>query len=209
MIRRGSGAGAGSSGLLTSLVAVAVGLAVAGAVLLAGVRLREVTSGSMVPTYPVHSWLVTAERGGVRAADVRRGDVIVFRYPFGSDLRAVKRVVAVPGDIVELHSSRVVVNGTVLPVTPVDPKAPEPSGTGDVVPPGSVFLLGDNSGASIDSRSFGLVPEEELAGRVLAPLPASPLVLLAGAALLVAALTATTRLRFRRRDRSAAAPSGH
>lgn len=195
-----SGRSSGLASTLTlSLVAVTVGLMVAGAMLLAGVRLREVTSGSMVPTYPVHSWLVTAERGGVRGADVERGEVVVFRYPFGSDLRAIKRVVAVPGDTVELHSTQVVVNGTALPVTPADPKASEPAGDQDVVPAGAVFLLGDNSPASIDSRSFGLVAEDELTGRVLMRLPASPLVLLGAAAALVAAGAGAVRLRDRRR----------
>lgn len=192
MVRRG----------LSVVAALAVGALLGWLVLASGLRARQVTSGSMAPTYDPGSWVLTVERDP-SAEDLDRGDVAVFRYPFGSDLRAVKRVVAVPGDRVELRPDAVIVNGRSIPVEPVGDgtdAGAAPVGDGDVVAPGHLFLLGDASSASIDSRSFGTLPDDELTGRVLIRLPAPPLVLAAAALAAVAALVTATRwLRHRHR----------
>lgn len=157
---------------------LALGASVGWALLASGIHLRRVTSGSMAPTYAVGSWVVTRERPSA-AADVGRDDVVVLRYPFGSDLRAIKRVVALPGDRVRLSTNEVVVSGRSIAVEPADGGADSRvsnAGRDDEVAAGHVFVLGDNSGASIDSRSFGDVPESELAGRVLFGLPEPPVV---------------------------------
>ena len=158
----------------------------------------------MAPTYGVEAWIVTRETP--RALDdVTRGDVIVFRYPFGSDLRAIKRAVAVPGDRVQLRPDTVSVNGGEHAVVPPGGGSdPQPSDVpaDHVVPPEHIFVLGDNPAASIDSRSFGDLPGEEVAGRVLFALPASPLLL--GAITALVAIAVVTGMTLHRRARPTA-----
>ena len=96
----------------------------------------------------------------------RRGDVVVLRDPSGGPELLIKRVVGLPGERVTLADGRVYVDGT-----PIDePYLDQPTQGGGrswVVPPFHVFVMGDNRGASRDSRIFGTVPMEELIGKAL------------------------------------------
>jgi len=98
--------------------------------------------------------------------DIERGDVVVFWYPEDPKLSFIKRVVALPGETVEIRSGAVLVNGTLIDETYV-------SGTNADLrsfPPhevrnGHFFVLGDNRKGSNDSRSWGLVPERYIYGK--------------------------------------------
>src|SRR5580704_5901850 len=127
---------------------------------------------------------------------VRRGDIIVFRYPLNPAQHFVKRVVGVPGDRVRLVNRQVYVNESPLrenyaihnsPVHDVFrdefPRLnlPVPGLDGAwwlqmkklvedgelIVPEGSYFVLGDNRDESSDSRYWGFVPRENIIGRPL------------------------------------------
>ena len=76
--------------------------------------------------------------------------------------RVIKRVVGVPGDVVELSSGAVTVNGTSLSEATAAARA---SADSYRLAPGMYFLLGDNPGRSADSRAFGPVPESMICGR--------------------------------------------
>lgn len=102
--------------------------------------------------------------------DIRRGDVVVFRRPpaarsgaDNSDL--IKRVIGLPGDVVEGSRGGVFVNGRRLP----EPYLPRGEITGDfaktTVGVGQIFVMGDNRQNSRDSRFFGTVPESLVVGR--------------------------------------------
>jgi signal peptidase I len=115
-------------------------------------------------------------------SSVRRGDVAIFTYPNDRGQYYVKRIVALPGDKVRIVGHRVVVNGEPLSASPLEEVQLERSGgktwqvdgmagladseTEHTVPPGHVFLLGDNRTASTDSRQFGSVPLTDVVGRV-------------------------------------------
>jgi signal peptidase I len=127
---------------------------------------------------------------------VRRGDIIVFRYPLNPTQHFVKRVVGVPGDRVRLINRQVYVNGTSLRENYVVHSSavhdvfrdefprlnlPVPGLDGAwwlqmkklvedgelIVPQGSYFVLGDNRDESSDSRYWGFVPRENVIGRPL------------------------------------------
>jgi len=126
--------------------------------------------------------------------EVRRGDVIVFKYPLDVKTNYVKRVVGVPGDRVRLVDQRVFVNGRALnePYAihtlpypdhyrdnfPAEPNVQLPEAAlrmlrenvvnGElVVPAGQYFALGDNRDNSLDSRYWGFVPRENIIGQPL------------------------------------------
>ena len=112
--------------------------------------------------------------------DIRRGDIIVFRYPLQPDTDFVKRVIGMPGDVVEVRDKKVAVNGKQLdepyvihddPQTyPLQPALPEPYRSRDqfgpyTVPAGQYFAMGDNRDRSSDSRYWGTVPRSMIKGR--------------------------------------------
>lgn len=93
-----------------------------------------------------------------------RGDVVVFRYPLEPSRDFIKRIVALPGETIEIRGGRVLVDGRSVPEPyPLDP------GTYDwpvtVVPPGHYFVLGDNRDNSSDSHIWGPVPFDNIVGK--------------------------------------------
>jgi signal peptidase I len=113
---------------------------------------------------------------------VRRGDIIVFKYPEDPRRDFVKRTVALPGDSLEIREKTVFVNGEAEKeprvshsdprVVPNVPNLPDSTRRRDQVPllrvpPASYFAMGDNRDNSYDSRFWGAVPAANLKGRPL------------------------------------------
>ena len=125
-----------------------------------------VRSSSMTPTLRTGDQII-AEKLTPRFRRLERGDIIVFTAPATSALM-VKRVVALAGDRVGLADGRLVVNGRHVPEAYVDLASVDGVYFGpEVVPPGSVFVMGDDRAGSVDSRDFGPVPRDRVLGRVL------------------------------------------
>ena len=127
--------------------------------------------------------------------EVRRGDIIVFRYPINIKDDYVKRAIGVPGDRIRLIDKQLMLNGHMVnepyaihstgyinqyrdnfpdepPEPGVMPRAIEMLQNhvvnGElVVPPGCVFAMGDNRDDSLDSRYWGFVPRENIVGTPL------------------------------------------
>jgi signal peptidase I len=96
----------------------------------------------------------------------RRGDVVVFEYPLDPSRDFIKRVIGLPGDTVEVRNGTVFVNGQQL----AEPFGPNPgSYTAEpvTVPPGQLFVLGDNRNNSSDSHVWGELPLELVIGKAL------------------------------------------
>ena len=97
---------------------------------------------------------------------IQRGDVIVFHYPRDPRLSYIKRVIAIPGDRVEIENGQVYVNDEPLnePYVPEqyrDTRSMQP----EIVQPGEYFVLGDHRSIASDSRDFGLVPRRLIYGK--------------------------------------------
>ena len=127
-----------------------------------------IPSESMVPTLQKND-RVLVNKLSYKLHDVHRGDIVVFEAPPGedSDIKdLVKRVIGLPGDTVEGIDGVVYVNGEPLE----ENYLPEGTRTDDLppttVPPDTVFVMGDNRGASKDSRYFGVIPQDDIVGRV-------------------------------------------
>lgn len=121
----------------------------------------QVLGQSMEPT--LHSsQRVVIEKVTYRFHGPRRGDVVVIDSSDQSEM-LIKRVVGLPGETVEVRDGRVTVNGEQLE----EPWAVKPGGGQygpQTIPPLHVFVLGDNRGASNDSRNFGPVSIEDIVG---------------------------------------------
>jgi len=92
----------------------------------------------------------------------RRGDIVVIDLP-GQTEMLIKRVVGLPGEIIEVRSGKVYIEGEQIDETwTVNPGG---SNYGPrTIPPLYVFVMGDNRGASNDSRSFGPVLIDHIVG---------------------------------------------
>jgi len=127
----------------------------------AALRLYVIPSSSMAPTLvPGDHIVVTPYRFGKKPG---RGDVIVFRSPRGADELMIKRVIGTPGDLVETRAGRVIVCGHALPEPYVAAQAT--SVAPQIIPAGSYFVLGDNRADSLDSRSWGVLPQDAVLGK--------------------------------------------
>lgn len=151
-LRRGSAA-------VLFVLTVAVGASVAG---LLPVQVARVSSASMAPTIGDGD-LVLIEHG---AGPLARRDVVAARHPDTGE-RLVKRVVALAGDRVAIQDGVLMVNGSAACEPSIDPEGMDGVWSGTTtVPPGQVFLMGDERDLSIDSRDFGPVAVADVDGLV-------------------------------------------
>ena len=190
-VSKGSSA-SGSLLELVLIVAVALGLALGIQAFL--VKPYKIPSGSMLPTLKIDQ-RVLVDRIGARFSDPDVGDVVVFHPPAGAehdecgggdppeeqvcleptktkaDVNFIKRVVAGPGDRLQILDGHVVLNGKrqkesfILPCTDgSDCDFP----TEVTIPADHYFMMGDNRGSSDDSRFWGPVPRKWIIGPAFA-----------------------------------------
>jgi signal peptidase I len=152
---------------LVIVLAVLLVLSVAG---LLPVQIMRVGSESMSPTIATGD-LVLLDRGH---HGIARMDVVVVERP-DTGVLLVKRAVALGGDQVAIEDGVLVVNGAAVCEPAIDPERLDGVWFGpETVPPGEVFLLGDDRASSIDSRAFGTVSADDVRGRVNSRLWPSP-----------------------------------
>jgi signal peptidase I len=103
-----------------------------------------------------------------RFEPIHRGDVVVFWYPLDRSKSFIKRVIGLPGEMVEIHQGVLTVNGKVVPEPYVPPQYEDVSDFGPVrVPKESYFVMGDHRISSNDSRVFGPVSSRFIYGRAV------------------------------------------
>jgi signal peptidase I len=120
-----------------------------------------------------------AERALLPVRDIRRGDIVVFKYPDEPQRDFIKRVIGLPGDTLELRAKKVHVNGTPLDEPYIHFLTPASEGSeitsldvreqyGPVtVPANQYFVMGDNRDNSQDSRYWGFLPRDYVKGKAL------------------------------------------
>lgn len=135
----------------------------------------EIPSGSMLPTIQLRDRVI-ANRLIYRFREPARGDIVVFKPPVASraacnevsDVPFVKRVIGLPGDTIAVRNGETLVNGRpfVVPSAvrpdyeyPLDQQGPVR------VPPGKLFMLGDNRPSSCDSHLWGFVDRGAVIGQ--------------------------------------------
>ena len=98
---------------------------------------------------------------------IERGDIVVFWFPKEPDKSYVKRVIGLPGEMVEVKNGRVFINGQELNEDYLDTEHNQglPSFPAKRVEEHYYFVMGDNRDNSSDSRYWGLVPEKYIYGK--------------------------------------------
>ncbi|PKO21616.1 MAG: signal peptidase I [Chloroflexi bacterium HGW-Chloroflexi-1] len=120
---------------------------------------------SMQPGLHTDERLVV-EKLSYRFHGPRRGDVVVLHDPSGGSELLIKRVIGLPGERVTIADDHVFIDGTPL-VEPYLDQDTQGGGRSWLMPPLHVFVMGDNRGASRDSRVFGAAPLDQIIGHAL------------------------------------------
>jgi signal peptidase I len=122
---------------------------------------------------------LSAERGILPLAEVKRGDIVIFRYPHDPRQDYIKRVIGLPGDSLKIVDQVVWVrprgaggySALDEPYTVHKYPGGVPDGLNNYgpvdVPDGQYFMMGDNRDDSLDSREWGFVPRRFIVGRPL------------------------------------------
>jgi signal peptidase I len=130
---------------------------------------RYIPSGSMEPTLQVYDRLVV-EKISYRLNPPERGDIVVFwppekLTPPGQRRDAfIKRVIGLPGDVVEVRDGQVLINGEVIQEDYIK-EAPNYLWGPEEVPEGFYLVLGDNRNGSYDGHSWGFLPADNIIGK--------------------------------------------
>jgi len=119
------------------------------------------------------------EREVLPFSPVRRGDIVIFRYPHDPQQDYVKRVIGLPGDAIQIVNRVVYIQPAGQQgFTALDEPYAVHKHPGEVpesldsygpaeVPEGQYFAMGDNRDDSLDSREWGFVPRQNIVGRAL------------------------------------------
>ncbi len=149
----------------------------------------KIPTGSMEPNLLIGDHLIVnkmifspsatgVERVVMPGREIRRGDIVVFKYPDEPERDFIKRVIGLPGDRLELRRKTMYINGSPLEERYAHLSAPASDSagvTGDLrefygpvtVPASQYFMMGDNRDNSQDSRYWGFLPAHYVKGRAL------------------------------------------
>ncbi|MFQ5877751.1 MAG: signal peptidase I [Acidobacteriota bacterium] len=147
----------------------------------------KIPTGSMIPTLLIGDYIMVnkfayapvleevpivarLERALLPIREVERGDIAVFKYPEEPEKDYIKRVIGLPGDVIEIRDRQVYINGEPLEEPyKIHRSHGLNSDLSDYpktrIPEGALFCMGDNRDFSKDSRSWGFVPRGNLKGR--------------------------------------------
>ena len=129
-----------------------------------------IQGSSMEPNFHNADYLIVDELS-YRFRDPRRGEVIVFKFPYDTSKRFIKRIIGLPGETIEIKDGKVTVttvDGKAMVLT--EPYIPDGFDAPDMssykLGDNQYFVLGDNRVYSSDSQDWGELPAKNIIGRV-------------------------------------------
>jgi signal peptidase I len=147
----------------------------------------KIPTGSMIPTLLIGDYIMVnkfvyapttavpvlarIEHALFPMRDVRRGDIVVFKYPEEPEKDYIKRVIGLPGETIEVRDRQVYIDGRPLDEpykvhrNPRGLNIDQDDYPATRIPANSYFCMGDNRDNSRDSRSWGFVPRDYIKGR--------------------------------------------
>ncbi len=138
---------------------------------------RWIPSGSMLPTLQIQDKIlvekISPKIAELQHKDLHRGSIVVFRPPtnlvnagYDKSKALIKRIVGVPGDVIEVHDGNLVRNGKVINEVwragPITYEQPEIK-----ISEGQLWVLGDNRNSSLDSHLWGPLPAKNVVGTAI------------------------------------------
>ena len=167
--------------LLEYLEALAVALVLAFVIRTFVVQAFKIPSGSMLDTLLIGDHLLVnkflygtripfTDKVILPLEDPQHGDVIVFEFPEDTSKDFIKRIIGLPGDVLEMKDKVVYRNGEKLDEPYIKHTDPGMQARRDnfgpiTVPPGKYFVMGDNRDESYDSRFWGFVDKDKIRGK--------------------------------------------
>jgi len=133
----------------------------------------KIPAGSMLPTLQIGDHLLV-DKSIYKNNPIQRGDIVVFPLPEKPEVSYIKRVIALPGDTLEIVNKNVFINGikqdhpySIHSDTKILEKGNSPRDNyGPItIPEGNVFVMGDNRDNSHDSRFYGYIPTQTVKGK--------------------------------------------
>jgi len=133
-----------------------------------------VSGASMEPNYHSTDYLIIDEFS-YRFNGPQRNDVIVFKYPKNPDYKYIKRIIGFPGETVEIRDAKIYITKDSKTIVLDENYLPQESITAWIrganygpitLKDGEYFVLGDNRNYSADSRTWGILPKENIIGKV-------------------------------------------
>ena len=129
-----------------------------------------VSGTSMSPTFESWHYLII-DQVTYRLREPARGEVIVMRYPLDESRYFIKRIIGLPGETVIIEGTIVTIKNAQYPegFQLTEPYVAEMNKSENHIvtqlADGEYFVLGDNRGASADSRYWGMLPKRDIVGR--------------------------------------------
>lgn len=142
------------------------------------VQIHEVRGDSMLPNFHHHEYVLT-DKVTYHFRNPQRGEIVIFKAPPKPRDEYIKRVIALPGEKIKIQNNRIIIyneghpEGFVLqedylaPGTITTGKTAVPPNTDVTVPNDEFIVMGDNRGASSDSRLWGPVKRGMIVGRAV------------------------------------------
>jgi len=126
---------------------------------------------SMEPNFENGDYLIIDEIT-YRLRSPERGEVIVFKYPNDTSQRYIKRIIGLPGETIMIENGKIEITGKegIKILNESDYLSENTFTAGNVsitLGENEYFVLGDNRPSSSDSRRWGILPEEDIIGRVV------------------------------------------
>lgn len=143
------------------------------AIILAFFKPIIVQQESMQPNFYSGDYVITSRQSYRLFGEPQRGDIIVFKSDLyddsGKQKNLIKRIIGLPGDTVEIKEGDVYINGELLQEEYVAEQGLSGEMEAVTVPAGRLFVMGDNRGVSLDSRSeaVGTIDMDAIVGKVV------------------------------------------
>lgn len=142
---------------------------------LGGIKAYSIPSGAMIPTLMVGDRIIV-NLENYRTNQVKRGDIIIFKYPENPERDFIKRVIAIEGDVIEGKDKIIYLNGKEIKEPyishsdvniRIDRDNPRDNFGPLSIPKSKIFVMGDNRDNSYDSRYWGFVDVKDIKGKTL------------------------------------------